>query len=285
VASDNDLTSWPAKLWTADLCGDGTGQLLFELAGAIHVLRDPSVASVARWPASGTIRDIWPGGAGRAATIVVNDTASRITGLSGATGQPAWRCDGAGALKAVLPDANDKPPLVVYQHDGVTICRRALPVDKDGRYVLPVPSAADYPESPDDPTAVRQLPWAESGGPPHGAFFLVLPVALFYLWFVRRRRWPVLALLVGVPLVSALLGAAWLLVDGGMPAPGQRYDWSEWYTPLAIAWVFTGMVTVLACVVLAGLRFVKTFGRDKRAGRPTPAGTSPAPRNHSEPRP
>jgi outer membrane protein assembly factor BamB len=263
----NEYYHEPATLRTADLRGDGTEQLLFEHAGEIHVFHDASGRylwrrRVAAEANSGEkIRGIQPGGGGgRPATVVLNQTETQVLGLSGATGEPIWRCDGAGKPTAVLPDADGKPPLVVYQHESVTVCRRALPVDKDGRYQLPTPSPDDYPASFEEAAVVRPLPWTEL---PQTTWpwWSVFPVVLLYLWIVRRARRQVMWLLFIFPLVVVMVGAVWLLADRVSFAEAPRYDWSGWYKLVPLVWIFAGMLTLFGCVLDGVRSFVSLIGR------------------------
>jgi tRNA A-37 threonylcarbamoyl transferase component Bud32/outer membrane protein assembly factor BamB len=99
-------------------------------------------------------------GEGAAMTAVVQ-SGNAAHGLDLATGHERWRCEGPCPPTGVLPtDDPAAAPLVLFgRQGGATICRRALPIDPDGRYRLPAGEKMTPAPLPEDPRLRVRLPW------------------------------------------------------------------------------------------------------------------------------
>jgi outer membrane protein assembly factor BamB len=193
--------------WVHDLDGAGNDEVLFIENGTMYALRG-GLKDWWNWklPAQdGSLVRIDPGRHGQPATVVVASGGS-LYGLDGSTGHPRWRCDGAHTSDALLTmSTSEQPPRVlsVGLRGGPVeagICRQALAVGPDGKYLPPEPAKQpDGHPPPADPRLARPLPWRSLATVPDndvikkGVFglalllgALVLPVWLFRLAYRRQ---------------------------------------------------------------------------------------------------
>jgi outer membrane protein assembly factor BamB len=176
-------------------------------------------------PISGTMQSMVarklgqsPGSAGEPAgdqrpsapTLVVMNAPGIVYGLDSRTGQTLWRCSGPGRAIGLSPDDNPGDLPSVWYHtfkpEGTTICRVALPVDSNGKYIQPPATPVAFGPPPVDNWVVRPLPWEN-----------------------QARKRLSYALLPGLPGVGGLLCRAAEVVGrhragglpGGRPAAGR----------------------------------------------------------------
>ena len=97
--------------------------------------------------------------------------------------------------------------------------------------------------------------------------YLLFPGMLACLWFLRRERRAVLVLLIGLPVLSLLVGIVWTLLDRRSFEVGERYTWDEWgelLSVLPLVSVFLGLLTFAVYVVISLVNFVRGFSRGLR---------------------
>jgi outer membrane protein assembly factor BamB len=260
------------RFWVQDLDGDGNDEVLFFEKAALYALRD-GLKDWWSWelPAQDwSLLRIEPAQHGQPATVVVASGGS-VYGLDGTTGHPRWRCEGVHSTDELVPPndplaqlrpwhqgvvrrpaallpANDSQALPRVMFGGpmdssasTVICRQALAIGPDGKYLLPEPwqRPDDHP-SPDDPRLARPLPWRSLAIVPDNIMWgvrglallfgvLILPVWLFR-WARRRRSWRL-----------ALLPALWL---------GMLSLWG--YLAYGINALFLGWPYLVGAIVLGG---------------------------------
>src|SRR5262249_54371998 len=155
---------------------------------------------------------------------------STVVGLDGATGKQRWRGEGPGEPQALLdtPDATD-PPRILWRSDwripaSVTVCRLALPVGADGRYVVAAPSPEEYPPPIPAPGRSRPLPGPCRVHPGGG---LGVPPPRFLSLLGCPRAWPpCLFLLGGVVGGPVVAGGTWPASDRRYLDEAQHYAWA-----------------------------------------------------------
>ena len=204
-----------------------------------------------------------------------------VYGLDSATGRLAWRCDGPGRAIG-LSGASEKGsgpfclkgpegashkmdltpflPSVWYhtvKPQGNTICRQALPVDADGKYLRPSAKPVVYGPPPVDNWAVRPLPWECLARKRLTGALLPGLACLGLVGFcaLRRKWWTtagVLACLLVVPLLVAWAELRRL-------SAGQHYAWDDWYLIWPHALSVPQDVTVGSLFLLALLATMVVF--------------------------
>jgi outer membrane protein assembly factor BamB/tRNA A-37 threonylcarbamoyl transferase component Bud32 len=275
-------------LWNHDLKGDGKEELLFINGDKVQVLslasggRQPPEKPLWEWPlpnGAGEILDIHPAANGHPAVVVVRSR-NVVYGLDGPTGRLRWRCDGPGRPVACLAGETSEVsktsevwPTVWFHASKPesTICRQALPVADDGKYLLPPAAFIDRPA--EDVGLIVALPWV--GGAKHRATDAIWPgIACLALvgYCAWKRRWrTTIGLLVLMLLIPLAVAAVQLTFDDKFAE--QRYSWSGWYWlwpyVLSAGREWTPRVLLAGLVVwllLRGLRMAWLHWRGVRRG-------------------
>lgn len=226
------------RMWTDDLTGDGSGELLFINGPALYAV-DPSSSSVL-WqqplknPSSNSVLGVFASATG-GRTIVIQESIpdSKVYGVDGATGKRVWTCSGpkpkSGGAWQILPPApvldpggKGQPPILQFTYGSTTAGWQGSPLPGADIQSRQKPIAKALPARR-DPRLMRRLPWGPpeaSGGlltaAPVGiraAFFalalLVMPGLM--LWsMIKRRRWGLRTLAL-LPVVSGLFVTALLM--------------------------------------------------------------------------
>jgi outer membrane protein assembly factor BamB/tRNA A-37 threonylcarbamoyl transferase component Bud32 len=281
-------------LWSHDLKGDGKEELVFINGDKVQALnlasggRKPPEKPLWEWPlpnGAGEVLDIHPAGNGQAAVVVVRSR-NVVYGLDGPTGRLRWRCDGPGRPVACVVPLTPTPlppgergrgegdlPTVWFHASKPesTICRQALPVGEDGKYLLPPAAFIDRPA--DDVGLIVSLPWI--GAARQRAIYAVWPgiaclgLVLYCAW---KRRWrTTIGLLVVMVLIALAVAAVQLTFDNRFEE--QRYSWSGWYWlwPYVLSagreWTPRVLLAGLAAWLLwRGLRMAWLYWRGVRRG-------------------
>jgi hypothetical protein len=217
------------RVWSHDLDGDGTDELIVLTNDSLQVLAGDLSGVRWEWPLPDTsceLLAVYPAAGDRPATLVVRAD-SQVLGLAGTDGRVLWSCAGSGKPRALLPadTLETRPgveitlPRVVFDlGDQATVCRRALPAGdlsaargfapytppggEDLRYVRPLPWNAVEERLPLVPASLWGIALAL------GVLTLAVVVVPGWLWWrlLLRRRW-LLALL-----PFAWLALAWAVV-------------------------------------------------------------------------
>jgi outer membrane protein assembly factor BamB len=265
-------------LWSHDLKGDGKEELIFINGDKVQVLslasggRQPPEKPLWEWPlpnGAGEILDIHPAGNAHAAVVVVRSR-NVVHGLDGPTGRLRWRCDGPGRPVACVAGDDEALPTVWFHASKPesTICRQALPVGDDGKYLLPPAAFIDRPA--EDVGLIVSLPWI--GGAKQRATDAVWPgIACLALvgYCAWKRRWrTTIGLLVLMVLIPLAVAAVQLRFDDKFAE--QRYTWSGWYWlwPYVLSAGREWTPRVLLAVLLAWLlwRGARSAWRHRRGG-------------------
>jgi tRNA A-37 threonylcarbamoyl transferase component Bud32/outer membrane protein assembly factor BamB len=258
----------PFRLWNYDLDGEGKDELVYVSGGKVRAVkvsgegRQPSHVTVWEWPlpGAGDILGIQPAGKGRSATVAMW-SGSTVYGLDGATGQPRWRCDGPGQAAALLPaGAKGEMPGILFHiaTPESTVCRQAVPVGPDGKYLEPATTPIDSTAGEEQWKEVP-LPWEWAARQHLGRAALLGLACMALLGYAawKRTRPLVLAMLAClflVPLVPAIM-AVW----SDEPLPDQRHGWGGWYLlwPFALsAPADAGPLVMIAVAIIWCLRGV-----------------------------
>src|SRR5262249_27505713 len=138
-------------LWSADLDGDGKDTLIFLSDGKVVAYSGKLEKPRWEWPVPDPltgILDIVPAKSGQPGIVFVQAQGVGY-GLDGVTGQLRWKCEGPGHAVAVVSGSpphprplsqrergDNWPPQIWFQElePAMTVCRLALPVDKEGKY-------------------------------------------------------------------------------------------------------------------------------------------------------
>lgn len=111
------------------------------------------------------------------------------------------------------------------------------------------------------PPAFRSLPFLPFvamalAGLPQLGFVVVL------VWTIAERRWRRLAILGGLTVNTAVaVGGYWLWSDSLTMAPVESNSWSAWHNLFWPATYATGLVILIGCLLIAGVRKIVRAGR------------------------
>ncbi len=224
VAGD-DITGF----YATDSNGDGRDELLFWYG---HQLRawDRNLSELWSWPTQPpSVRRLLPAAAGRGVEVVVHPALA----LDGATGRPRWvgqppMDSGSFLFTPSLLDPGDaaRPPLLIGNGLGATVCRVALPMTPQGAIAPPRGTRAPPSLIPNDPRWTRPLPWVEWLKGPFGPwgflaagglalFTVVLPLSILRL-VTGRRRFSIRALM-ALPVAAAFPLMVFLMLEPVLP--------------------------------------------------------------------
>jgi hypothetical protein len=246
-----DLKAGPARTLTrADLKGDRRDALLFLDDNQLRAVGQ-NLQDLWSWPTRESIREVIRAQAGQPSTVVLDSMVS----LDGTTGRPRWA--GHGAAEVLDPGDATRPPRLLSESGGVTICRTALYTTPDGSFQPARGTPIKHSLAPDDPRWIRTLPWSKASiafwlGPlcVLGALALinlVIPVAI--LRMATRRRARAMRLLLALP-VAVAIPIAMLIMVKSMLREAYMASWSD--TTLALAGASFAGLPVLKYTDLVG---------------------------------
>ncbi|HZW30304.1 MAG TPA: VCBS repeat-containing protein, partial [Isosphaeraceae bacterium] len=222
-------------LRAVDLTGDRRDELLLTYGDRLHVWGRDLKELWSRPQKDNTrVEQILPASSGQAGTVIV----SPAVGLDGADGHPRWAGHSPHSwwwshFKPGLLDPGDssRPPLLIAQGLGTTVCRAALSTTPKGDFASPRGAPVPPGLARDDPRWTRPLPWtnlvAREAVLP-GLLAVValallnvgLPLVILRL-AARRRPWT-LRLLMALPVAAAIPLTAFLALEPlipSLPAP------------------------------------------------------------------